>query len=334
MKTQFVRELAEGARVDAVFALSAREMRSTRTGEAYLALELSDRSGRIPAVLFRPLAQAAAVPTGSVVRVTGFVTAFRGRKRVSIEDMVVATNFEATDLLPGPKRDLAETRSAFTKLYRSVRDRDHGRILKAVFGDRSFMERFSLCPGAQTHHHAYVGGLIEHTVAVTSMCDHLAHTYDQIDRDMLITAALLHDVGKTDELRFHTSIQYTDEGRLLGHVVLGERRVREAVTRCCPNVPAQTLTRLSHALLSHHGELEWGSPKRPSTIEALLLHHADNMDAKAAGFLALLPHASAVEEHWTDADNLFRRPLSVPASASVSRPSLAREDDEYLLATV
>ncbi|MDP2181568.1 MAG: HD domain-containing protein [Actinomycetota bacterium] len=332
MKAQFVRELAEGARVDAVFALSTREMRSTRTGEAYLALELSDRSGRIPAVLFRPSAQESAVPTHSVVRVTGIVTVYRGRKRVSVEHMAVASRYEVTDLLPGPKRERAETQAEFKGLVRSVRDRDLGRVLRAVFGDTQFLERFSTCPGAQTYHHAYVGGLLEHTVAVASICRHLAALYDEVDRDMLVTAALLHDIGKTDELQFRTSIEYTDEGRLLGHVVLGERRMREAVARKCPGVSPRTLTRLSHALLSHHGELEWGSPKRPSTVEALALHHADNMDAKAAGFIALLPHASSVEERWTDADNLFRRPLSVPTPADADRPSPAREDDEYLLA--
>jgi 3'-5' exoribonuclease len=182
------------------------------------------------------------------------------------------------------------------------------------------------CPGSQSYHHAYLGGLLEHTVAVATLCRAIAGNYPGVDADLLVSAALLHDVGKCDELCFDTSIEYTDQGRLLGHVVLGVQRVRDAVQRTRARVAPQRLMLLEHAMLSHHGELEWGSPKRPSTAEALLLHHADNLDAKAAGFTALLAAAGRVDESWTDAGNLFRRPLWAPCSAEDDRVGAVVED--------
>ncbi len=191
-----------------------------------------------------------------------------------------------------------------------------------------FLASFRTCPASQTYHHAYIGGLLEHTVAVASLCDELAPRYDGVDAPLLVTAALLHDIGKVDELTYDTGIGYTDEGRLTGHVVLGAMRVREAARRA--RLDRQTLMKLEHAILSHHGELEWGSPKRPSTLEALILHHVDNLDAKAAGFASLLKGASSIEESWTDAANLFRRPLYSPRAIEDDRPHRPAEDESVL----
>ncbi len=331
MKSQYVRELAEGARVDTTFHLAAKEMRSTRTGEAYLALELADRSGRMPAVYFRPEPAASAVPTGTVVRVSGTVTRFRGVKRVSVENMLPVSEYDPSDLLESSRREKAESLAQFKVVAATVHDRELRRVLKAVFGDEEFFARFTACPGARTHHHAYLGGLMEHTIAVATLCRTLAGVYERVDGDLLVAAALLHDIGKVDELTYDTAVGYTDEGRLLGHVVLSERRMREAVARLRPAPQAEMLTRLSHAVLAHHGELEWGSPKRPSTVEALLLHHVDNLDAKADGFLALTGGPSLVEERWTDAANLFRRPLYAPASIDDARPVPDIEEAQYLI---
>jgi len=147
----------------------------------------------------------------------------------------------------------------------------------------------------------------------------------------LVTAALLHDVGKIDELSWDTAIEYTDEGRLLGHVSLGVRLIHEHATSS--GIPDGLRQRLEHAVLSHHGELEWGSPKRPSTIEALLLHHVDNLDAKAAGFAQVLSGATRAEETWTDAGNMFRRPLYAPRSVEDERPLRPDEDAQHFRLT-
>lgn len=326
MKTQYVRELAQGQRISSTFALASREMRCTRAGEAYLALDLADRTGRISGIFFRPPATALALQPDSVVHVEGTVTAYRGTPRISVTHLAPSEAYDAQDFLPPSDRDEDELIAGLRRLAASVENRDLKRIVKAVFSDVHFLERFRLCPAAQSYHHAHVAGLLEHTVAVSHLCDVLAGIYPAVDRDMLVTAALLHDIGKVDEMACNTSIEYTDAGRLIGHVVLGERRMRDAARSIRPGVRDSVLDRLSHAILSHHGELEWGAPKRPSTLEALLLHHADNVDAKADGFIALTTGASSLDQRWTDAQNLFRRPLYAPVSAADERPLRVSED--------
>ena len=333
MKSQFAAELTEGCHVDAPFAVRAKEMRIARTGDAYLALELADRTGQLPGVWFRPTRELISVPVGSVVTVRGTVTRYRGAKRISIESLRAAETWDPSDMMASGPRDEAELIASFKALVASVTDAGLRAVLRAVFGDAEFLKRFSRCPGSQSYHHAYLGGLLEHTIAVAELCRSLGATYAYADSDLLVTAALLHDVGKVDELEFGTAIEYTNAGRLLGHVVLGLRRVREAVTGGRVRVDDDTLARLEHAVLSHHGELEWGSPKRPATLEALLLHHADNLDAKAAGFCSAVAGASIAEEVWTDSSNLFRRPLYAPRAAEDERSAVSLEDDQYFRAT-
>lgn len=330
MKAQYVRELAAGQRVDSVFVVCSKEMRSTRAGEAYLSLELGDRTGRIPAVWFRPSVGAAGqMPAGVVARASGTVTTYRGTKRISLDGLAPARDYDAGDMLASGHREIVEMVTQFRALASGVKDPALRALLRIVFGDKEFFERFSQCPGAQSHHHAYLGGLIEHSINVATVCTCLAPLYPEVDGDLLVTAALMHDIGKVDELRWGTSIEYTDEGRLVGHVVLGERRLHRCASRARPSLAGARLLRLSHTLLSHHGELEWGSPKRPSTIEALLLHHADNLDAKAGGFVSLVSGSAAAQEPWTDSQNHFRRPLWVPVPADDDRPLHASEDAQY-----
>lgn len=329
MKANYINELAEGMKVDAPFALRGKEMRAARTGDAYLSLELADRTGQLPGVCFRPQPEATAIPVGSVVRIRGTVTSFRGQKRVSVESMRAEQAVDPEDFIAAGARSREELVVEFKSLAAAVREPQLRKVLRAVFGDTEFFERFARCPGSQSYHHAHTSGLIEHTVAVAGLCRSLADQYPQADADLLLCAALLHDVGKCDELTFDTAIEYTDQGRLVGHVVLGVQRVQGAVSRSRLKIDAGRLMRLEHAMLSHHGELEWGSPKRPSTLEALLLHHVDNLDAKAAGFSALLGAAARVEESWTDAGNLFRRPLYAPRPVEDDRAYPADEDAQH-----
>lgn len=330
MDRQYAAMIREGERVDAVFALRAKELRAARTGEAYLYVELGDRSGRIAGVMFRPSREAETVPAGSVVRVRGRATSYRGVLRIAIDTLRPATQYDPRDLVPAGTRDEKEMLAELRAHARSVTDPRLRRVLRAVFGDSSFLARFARCPASQSYHHAYIGGLLEHTLAVAALCRAAAALYPQIDQDLLLAGALLHDVGKVDELRFETGIEYTDEGRLLGHVVLGERRVRAAIAALNGVVPEDLSAKLSHVLLSHHGELEWGSPKRPCTLEALVLHHADNFDAKTGGFVQAAAAATMVDEPWTDADNLFRRPLYAPRPAEDERPLPVVEDAHYV----
>jgi 3'-5' exoribonuclease len=313
MKEQYVRDMGEGTKVDGVFAMESRDLRSARTGESYLSLELTDASGRIPAVMFRPSGLEESLPLGSVVRVSGTVTSYRGIRRVTVQSLRPEADYDPRDLLAAGPRDRDEMLAELRTLVRRVRDGRLRAVVRAVFGAPGFIERFAGCPAGSSRHHAYVGGLLEHTVAVATLCVSLAAAYPQADADLLLAAALLHDVGKTEELTFDTMFDYTEAGRLIGHVVLGERlvsRVAEGLSRPLSRAVA---LRLSHALLAHHGEQEWGAVRRPCTLEALLLHHADNTDAQAAAFLGAVSGAAVLEQPWSGSANDFGRALVVPS---------------------
>lgn len=312
MKEQYVRDLADGAKVDSLFALHSRDLRQARTGDAFLTLEIGDSTGRMPAVMFRPSPIEEALPLGSVVRVRGRVTTYHGSRRVSVDSLRPADNYELSDLLPSSTRDRGEMLEELRGLVRRVREPRMRAVVRAVFGAPGFIEAFTTCPAGSGRHHAYVGGLLEHTVAVATLCVSLAAAYPEADADLLLAAALLHDIGKIEEIACGASLDYTDAGRLVGHVVLGERMVRRAIEAQSRPLPPETALRLSHALLAHHGEPGWGAPRAPVTLEALLLHHADNLDAQASAFLSAVSGAAVLEQTWSDGSNGFGRPLMVP----------------------
>jgi 3'-5' exoribonuclease len=315
MKEQYVRDLGEGERVDSIFSLRSRDIRSARTGDAYLSLEVADCSGAIPAVMFRPSSTDESLPVGSVVHVRGTVTTYRGVRRVSIDALRPAESFDPRDLLPAGPRDREEMLAELRVLVKHVRDPRLRSVVREVFGAAGFIARFAACPAGSGRHHAYVGGLIEHTLAVATLCETLAAAYPSADHDLLLAAALLHDVGKTEELTFEGAFDYTDAGRLVGHVVLGERIVSRAIESLPRPLPSDVALRLVHAVLSHHGEREWGAPCRPCSLEALLLHHADNLDAQAGAFMEAVSGAAVLEQRWSDRGSGFGRALLVPSRA-------------------
>jgi 3'-5' exoribonuclease len=321
MKEQYIRDLSEGSRVDCPFALRSRDIRSARTGEPYLALEVADCTGRLPAVMFRPGSLDESLPIGSVVRVRGLVTTFRGVRRVTVDSLEPTDGFDPRDFLAAGTRDRDELVAELRGLVRRVKDQRVRAVVRAIFGAPGFIDRFSSCPASVGRHHAYVGGLLEHTVSVANLCLALTAAYPQADGDVLLAAALLHDVGKVDELSADTSIGLTDAGHLVGHVVLGERLLSAAIRDAARPLPEQTALRLMHAVLAHHGEREWGAPKCPCTLEALLLHHADHTDAQAAAFMEAVSGAAVLEQPWSDRSNSFGRALMVPVSSAPPVPT-------------
>ncbi len=314
MKQQYARDLRDGSAVDTVFALLSRDIRCARTGEAYLHLELGDRSGRIGGVMFRPSSSAQSIPTGSVVRVRGTVTTFRGVRRISAEALRLEQSYDRSDLMASCARERKELLAQVRDLVGQVSQPDLRRVLRRVFGAPGFIERFASCP-AGPGPHACLGGLLEHTVDVASLCCSLAEAYPQADRDLLLAAALLHDVGTVEALTFDAAIDVTDAGRLTGHVALSDRMVSRAFDGrppCDPQVPS----RLSHAILAHHAAVQPDGAQGALTIEALLLSRADSLVHDASAFLDAVSGAAVLEERWTGADNAFGCSLSVPAPLS------------------
>jgi 3'-5' exoribonuclease len=271
-----------------------------------------------------------ALKQGDLVLLAGRVSEYQGRSQLEATRATAAPPGMADprDFLPSTYRDVEELKGFFRFHLESVRDPEYAAILGLIFGDTEFFEIFATAPAAKLYHHAYLGGLLEHTVAVAEMCDFVGQQYGRVDRDLLLTAALLHDVGKTRELSFDTTIDFTDAGRFLGHVIQGVTFITEQAAKLSA-LPDVKLQELLHCVVSHHGELEWGSPKRPKTIEALILHHVDNLDAKVKGFLEIVDGSR--EAPWTDLRNLFRRPLHVPRATHQEEDFLSPgEDDDFL----
>jgi 3'-5' exoribonuclease len=319
-----VAELAAGTTVDAVYLLSGKENRTTKAGKPYFRLRLSDRTGTVDCMVWDTDVMDAAAKQGDLVLVTGRVSEYQGRPQLEATRVTPSPpgSADPRDFLPATYRDVDELKGFLRFHIDSVHDCDYAALLELIFGDDRFFEVFATAPAAKVYHHAYLGGLLEHTVAVAEMCDFVGQQYGRVDRDLLLTAAILHDVGKTRELSFDTAIDFTDAGRFLGHVIQGVTLITEKTSRLS-SFPEHKLQLLLHCVVSHHGELEWGSPKRPKTIEALVLHHVDNLDAKVKGFLEIVEGSR--DAAWTDLRNLFRRPLHVPRAT--------HQEDDFLPAT-
>lgn len=307
--------------------LASRETRTTKAGKPFYKLKLSDRTGTIDCTVWEVGDLEGGVSAGDLVWVEARVSEYLGKPQLEATNVGAAPagSAESRDFLPSTYRDIDELRGFLEFHIGSVYDSDYSGLLHRIFDDPEFMETFLTAPAAKVYHHAYLGGLVEHTVAVAEMCDFVAQQYGRVDRDLLLTAAILHDVGKTRELCYDTVIDFTDAGRFLGHVIQGVTFVSEKAKET-PGFPETKLQQLLHCIVSHHGELEWGSPKRPKTIEALILHHIDNLDAKVKGFLEIVEGSR--DTSWTDLRNLFRRPLHVPRAAHQEEDFLPPGEDD------
>jgi len=307
LKKIFVNSLSEGNSVEEVFFVKESSLRTARTGSLYLDAVLADRTGSIPAKLWRAEENTLQrVPRGGYVRVRGFVESYRNTLQLKIEDAapVRAEDIDPQDYHAASERDVEEMKEEMKGLVGAVKGRDLKKLLGRVF-DGPFAEEFASAPAASSYHHAYRGGLLEHTVAVAKAARACAKLDPRLDPDLLLAGALLHDVGKAHELACDPGPDYTDEGRLLGHMFLGAKRVDEAIAST-EGFPPLLRLRLLHMILSHHGQHEFGAPVLPATPEALALHHLDNIDAKVqAAAPAIEPDAS--DGNWTD----YMRMLSV-----------------------
>jgi len=320
-------ELVPGTNVSGVYLLTAKDTRTTKAGKPFYKLRLSDRTGTVDCTVWEIGQVDERLGSGDLVVVNARVTEYQGKAQLEASAVATAPPGAATprDFLPSTYRDIDELKGFLQFHIASVYDPDYSALLEEIFGDYEFLEIFSTAPAAKLFHHAYLGGLIEHSVAVAEMCDFVAQQYARVDRDLLMTAAILHDIGKTQELSFDVAIDYTDSGRFLGHVIQGVTFVNEKAGRLS-SFPEHKLQQLLHCIVSHHGELEWGSPKRPKTIEALILHHVDNLDAKVKGFLEIVEGSR--DAAWTDLRNLFRRPLHVPQAAHQEEDFLPPAEDD------
>ncbi|NLJ86111.1 MAG: HD domain-containing protein [Firmicutes bacterium] len=307
-----IKDMAEGVNVRGHYLVTRKELIpfSSKPGR-FLLMQLADRTGEIRAIVWeRGEELAAEISVGDVVAVEGRVTVFRDSLQI-VCNMVLKPlpdEYSPEDFLPTTKRDREAMLKELEDLLAGILDSDCQRLLQAIFTE-DFKERFSLAPAARSMHQAYVGGLLEHTLNVARVCETVAALYPDAEKGILLTGALLHDVGKVEEYALAAGIEMTDVGRLLGHVVMGYHMV-ESVMENLGDFPKEKALRIGHMLLSHHGQLEWGSPKEPQTLEACILHHADNLDGQVSKFSEIL-ESGPPGQRWTNYDSRLGRSLFI-----------------------
>lgn len=314
MVARYLAELTIGSPVDAVCAVRSKELKDTRDGETFLAVELSDRTGTLRAIQFRPPRESAEIPVGAVVHVVGRVTSYRGRRRITVDSLHPAETWDASDLIATSPVPQDESVGALRSLVASVTEVPLRTLLLVAFGDKGFLEAFRFCPATATGHHAYLGGLIEHTVAVARGCDAVAAHHPHVHRDLLVTAALLHDVGCTETIRSDSVIDVTEQGRLLGHAMRGVLAIEALGAKA--RLDRALLLQLQHIVASHHTDPGARCETTPTTVEALVLQSVDALDVTVSEVASATSGAARVGACWTGADNALNREMRVPRAVA------------------
>jgi 3'-5' exoribonuclease len=303
---RYVCQLGHNEQISQVFLASEKQLRPNRNGNLYLQLQLSDRSGAIAARLWNASENDyRAFENGDFVKVEGNTQLFQGNMQLIASTIRRARPDEVDEVdfrvLRTDEIDRMATRLA--EILRTITSPELRNLVECFLMDAEFMAKFSAAPAGMKNHHAYQGGLLEHVVSLMELVLAVAPRYPRLDQDKLLVGALLHDAAKVDELSYDREIAYTDEGQLLGHMVMAmtmiDDKVREAERLSGEHFPKQLVTEIKHMVISHHGEYEYGSPKLPMTLEAVALHHLDNLDAKMASFTQLMIDCPNVESNWT-----------------------------------
>ncbi|WP_373500962.1 3'-5' exoribonuclease YhaM family protein [Desulfococcus sp.] len=311
MKQQFAAELAAGAQVDDVFVISEKALAQKKNGENYLSITFSDKTGDIKGVAWDNVSAAAAAgAVGDFVRVRGGVSDYRGGLQLTVRELspVDRGSVRRDDFLPAtrrnPERMMERLRQTAAE---GIQDPDLLALFAAFWSDEDFVDRFKRAPAGKKMHHAYLGGLLEHTLSMTVLIGDIAAHYSGIDTDILLAGTILHDIGKIREFKYDTLIDYSDEGKLLTHIVIGCGMLDEKL-RQVPGFPKEKALLLKHMIVSHHGSREFGSPEPPRTLEAVLLNHIDDIDAKMNGLRGFIAKEDP-RESWTAYNPMLRRQL-------------------------
>lgn len=277
----------------------------------FLRLQLADRTGRIEARVWENAEDTASdLSQARVLKLEGEVEEYQGRLQVRVLRMRAAPEdeYNRADLQPATRRDVGAMMNEVERTIAGLQNPHLAALLRLFFDDAGFQSAFMTAPAATRIHQAYLGGLLEHTYETLLFSRPLVDLYPEIDRDLLTAGILLHDIGKLEEFAWDLNIEYTDRGRLIGHVVIGAEKVDQAIVSI-PAFPEDLRLALHHMLLAHHGRYEWGSPRRPKTLEAVALHHLENLDGQVNRFRTLIEAARLEGRSWTDYDRELGRSL-------------------------
>ena len=316
MPRRSVELLADGESIEEVYLVTDKQLRTNRQGNPYLQVELRDRTGAISARMWNANEHLfRAFEAGDFLRIKGKVQLYQGSLQILFSgfEKIDRGNVSLGDFLPQSDQDIGRLYEKLRALLLKVGDMHLRALVECFLSDEAFVDGFCRAPAGIRNHHAYVGGLLEHVVNLLEAADRLAPLYPEINRDLWLMGVFLHDIGKVRELSYDRVFGYTDEGQLVGHIVIGVEMLDEKVA-LAPKLtgepfPAELLLRLKHMILSHHGTYEFGSPRLPMTPEAIALHHLDNLDAKVHSFTRDIRDDRQGPSAWTPYSPSLQRRL-------------------------
>jgi len=311
VKSPYIRELEPNQVITGLFLVQHKDVRQKKSGEPYLSMMLADRTGELDAKMWDNAAEALdAFERDDFVRVKGLYQIFQNRPQLTVHKIAAVADSEVdfADYFPASARDRDEMFAELRTWIESIANPHLRALLETIFADDEIALAYRTAPAAKSVHHAWLGGLIEHVLSLCHLAKFTAAHYKDIDVDLLLAGVILHDIGKIRELSYARGFSYSTEGQLLGHIVIGMQMIHEKL-RQVPDFPAPLRDLLIHMILSHHGEMEFGSPKVPMFAEAMLLHHLDNLDSKMECVRGLIERDRLVEGVWTGYSSALDRTL-------------------------
>ncbi len=303
---RFIADLREGDHISGIYLCKNKQNLKTKAGKSYYSMLLQDKTGTLDAKVWDLNNGIEHFESMDFIKVDGLITSFQGALQVNVRRVrrTQEQEYDIRDYLPTSRFDVEEMMKELAEIIQTIKNPYLKTLLDSFFvKDKDFIKSFKAHSAAKSVHHGFVGGLLEHTLSVTKLCDFYCKRYPILNRDLLLTAAMCHDIGKTTELSLFPENDYTDEGQLIGHIVKGTEMIHDRI-RDIPNFPQVLANELKHCILAHHGELEYGSPKKPALVEALALNLADNTDAKMETMTEFFAGAMDGSE-WIGYNRLF-----------------------------
>ncbi|MGA9352090.1 MAG: OB-fold nucleic acid binding domain-containing protein [Terriglobales bacterium] len=316
MKEFFICEChqQENKIITSCFVVASKQVKPKKNGEPYLALTLADRTGQIEAKMWDNVEEYLdAFEQDDFLKIKGLINKYKNRYQLTIHKLrrLGEAEVDYTDYLPKTNKDIGELWRTLTEFVATFQNPHLKALVEMFMSDPEIADRYRNAPAAKTLHHAYIGGLLDHVVSLSRSCDLMCRNYPQINRDLLLTGAFLHDIGKIHELSYNRSFSYTTRGQLLGHMII-ELEMLQAKLAKLPDFPPELKTMLEHLIISHHGQYDFGSPKLPMFPEALMLHYLDDLDSKMEAMRAHFERESGLEGPWTSYNASLGRPLLDP----------------------
>ena len=311
------------------FVVVAKQIKPKKTGEPYLALTLGDRSGQLEAKMWDNVDDVLdAFEQDDYLKVKGLINKYKQRFQLTIHKLrkLGDSEIEYSDYLPKTTKDIDELWQNLSRFVETIQNTHLRSLIQAFMSDPQIAVAYRNAPAAKTLHHAYIGGLLDHVVSLFRSCDLICQNYPQINRDLLLTGAFLHDIGKIHELTYNRSFTYTTKGQLLGHMII-ELEMLQGKLAQFPGFPEELKTLVEHLIISHHGEYEFGSPKLPMFAEALVLHYLDDLDSKVEAMRAHFEREALQEGPWTSYNASLGRPLLNSAKYMHPKKAAATQSD-------